>query len=133
MVDDLLLLARSDSGAIELERVAVDLGDVASSGASSMSLLATERQVALVVDPVPAEVSGDAIRLRQLVGILVDNALRHAPSGTRVDVRVRTDAGNAVLVVEDEGEGIRPDDLPGSSTGSTGRRARPVEDGARAA
>jgi signal transduction histidine kinase len=112
MVDDLLLLARSDSGAIELERVAVDLGDVASSGASSMSLLATERQVALVVDPVPAEVSGDAIRLRQLVGILVDNALRHAPSGTRVDVRVRTDAGNAVLVVEDEGEGIRPDDLP---------------------
>jgi signal transduction histidine kinase len=112
MVEDLLLLARSDSGAIELERVSVDLGDVASSGASAMSLLASQRQVTLVVDPVPAEVQGDAARLRQLVSILVDNALRHAPSGSRVDVRVRTDAGNALLVVEDEGQGIRPEDLP---------------------
>jgi signal transduction histidine kinase len=112
MVEDLLLLARSDSGAIELERQPVDLGDVASSGASAMSLLASQRQVTLVVDPVPAEVSGDAARLRQLVGILVDNALRHAPNGSRVDVRVRTDAGTAVLVVEDEGLGIRADDLP---------------------
>jgi signal transduction histidine kinase len=112
MVEDLLLLARSDSGAIELERVPLDLGDVASSGASAMTLLASERDVSLVVDPVPAEVNGDPARLRQLVAILVDNAIRHAPRGSRVDVRVRTDGGQAVLVVEDEGPGIRPDDLP---------------------
>jgi signal transduction histidine kinase len=112
MVEDLLLLARSDSGAIELERVAADLGDVASSGASALSLLASERDVSLVVDPVPAEVTGDPARLRQLVAILVDNAIRHAPRGSRVDVRVRTDGRDAVLVVEDEGPGIRPDDLP---------------------
>src|SRR6186997_131747 len=112
MVEDLLLLARSDSGAMELERVPVDLGDVASSGASALTRVAADRGVGLVVDPVPAEVVGDPARLRQLVGILVDNALRHAPSGSRVDVRVRTDAGNALLVVEDEGQGIRPEDLP---------------------
>jgi signal transduction histidine kinase len=112
MVEDLLLLARSDSGAVELEQVAVDLGDVASSGASGMTLLASERDVSLVVDPIPAEVTGDPARLRQLVAILVDNALRHAPRGSRVDVRVRTDGPDAVLVVEDEGAGIRPDDLP---------------------
>ncbi len=112
MVDDLLLLARSDSGAIELERVPLDLGDVASSGASALSLLAAERSVRLVVDPTPAEVSGDPARLRQLVGILVDNALRHAPAGSAVDVRVRTDGQDAVLVVDDEGPGIKPEDLP---------------------
>ena len=112
MVEDLLLLARSDSGAIELERVPLDLGDVASSGASAMTLLASERDVSLVVDPVPAEVNGDPARLRQLVAILVDNAIRHAPRGSRVDVRVRTDGSQAVLVVEDEGPGIRADDLP---------------------
>jgi signal transduction histidine kinase len=112
MVDDLLLLARSDSGAVELERVSVDLGDVASSGASGLSLLAAERSVRLVVDPAPAEVTGDPARLRQLVGILVDNAIRHAPAGSTVDVRVRTDGPDAVLVVEDEGPGIRPEDLP---------------------
>ena len=112
MVDDLLLLARSDSGAIALERVPTDLGDVASSGASSMTRLAADRDVQLMVDPIPAEVSGDPARLRQLVGILVDNAIRHAPDGSRVDVRVRTDGAHAVLVVEDEGPGIRPEDLP---------------------
>jgi signal transduction histidine kinase len=112
MVDDLLLLARSDSGAVEIERVPLDLGDVASTGASGLTRLAEERSVTMVVDPVPAEVAGDPARLRQLVAILVDNAIRHAPAGSRVDVRVRTDGGDAVLVVEDEGPGIRPDDLP---------------------
>ena len=112
MVDDLLLLARSDSGAVELERVPLDLGDVASSGASSLIRVAADRGVGLVVDPAPAEVVGDPSRLRQLVAILVDNALRHAPAGSQVGVRVRAEAGNAVLVVEDEGPGIRPEDLP---------------------
>jgi signal transduction histidine kinase len=112
MVDDLLLLARSDSGAVELERVPVDLGDVASTSASALARLASEGDVQVVVDPIPAEVAGDPARLRQLVGILVDNAIRHAPAGSRVDVRVRTDDGDAVLVVEDEGPGIRPEDLP---------------------
>jgi len=111
MVEDLLLLARSDSGAMELERVPVDLGDVASSGASALTRVAADRGVGLVVDPVPAEVVGDPARLRQLVGILVDNALRHAPGGSQVGVRVRAEAGNAILVVEDEGPGIRPEGL----------------------
>ena len=112
MVEDLLLLARSDSGAMELERVPVDLGDVASSGASALTRVAADRGVGLLVDPVPAEVAGDPARLRQLVGILVDNALRHAPGGSQVGVRVRAEAGNAILTVEDEGPGIRPEDLP---------------------
>jgi len=112
MVDDLLLLARSDSGAVELERVPVDLGDVASTGASALTRLADDRGVGLAVDPAPAEVAGDPARLRQLVAILVDNAIRHAPSGSRVDVRVRRDGSDALLTVEDEGPGIRVEDLP---------------------
>jgi signal transduction histidine kinase len=112
MVDDLLLLARSDSGAVALERVPVDLGDVASAGASALARPAADRGVEVVVDPVPAEISGDPARLRQLVGILVDNAIRHAPKGSRVDVRVRTDGPDAVMVVDDAGPGIRAEDLP---------------------
>jgi two-component system OmpR family sensor kinase len=46
------------------------------------------------------------------VAILVDNAIRHAPSGTQVDVRVRADGSDALLVVDDSGPGIRPEDLP---------------------
>jgi two-component system sensor histidine kinase CiaH len=112
MVEDLLLLARSDSGAVALERVPLDLGDVASTGASGLARPAADRGVDVVVDPVPAEVTGDPARLRQLVGILVDNAIRHAPTGSRVDVRVRTDGPDAILVVDDAGPGIRPEDLP---------------------
>lgn len=112
MVDDLLLLARSDSGALELERIPVDLGDVASDGASSLAVVATERGVTVTVDPEPAEVSGDPARLRQLVMILVDNAVRHAPSGGHVSVQVRSDGSEATLVVDDDGPGIAPDDLP---------------------
>jgi signal transduction histidine kinase len=64
------------------------------------------------VDPVPAEVTGDPARLRQLVAILVDNALRHAPGGSRVEVGVRAEGPDAVLVVDDAGPGITPEDLP---------------------
>lgn len=112
MVEDLLLLARSDSGTLELERVPVDLGDVASDGASSLAVVATERGVEVAVDPEPAEVSGDPARLRQLVMILVDNAVRHVPSGGHVRVIVRAEGPDATLIVEDDGPGIAPEDLP---------------------
>jgi signal transduction histidine kinase len=130
MVEDLLLLARSDSGAVALERVAVDLGDVASDGASAMARPATERGVAIAVDPEPADITGDPARLRQLVMILVDNAIRHSPSGGKVLVEVRTDGPTARLRVDDEGPGVREDDLdrvfdrfyraPGAPGGGTG-------------
>ncbi len=111
MVDDLLLLARSDSGAVALEHVATDLGDVATAGASALGAVASGKGVIVTVDPEPAEVLGDPTRLRQLVVILVDNAVRHVPAGGHVTVRVRADAGGATLVVEDDGPGIPPEDL----------------------
>ena len=112
LVDDLLLLARSDSGAIPLARLPVDLGDVAGDGASSLSRPAAEKGVQVVVDPEPATVDGDQARLRQLVMILVDNAIHHSPPGGQVRVAVRSEATFASLVVEDEGAGIRPEDMP---------------------
>jgi signal transduction histidine kinase len=112
MVDDLLLLARSDSGAVALERVPVDLGDIASTAAAALSRPATERGVEVVVDPEPSEMTGDPARLRQLVMILVDNAIRHSPPHGRVTVAVRADGAGATLTVDDQGSGIRPSDMP---------------------
>ncbi len=112
MVDDLLLLARSDSGAIELERRPVDLGDVAADAASALAQPAADRKVRITVDPEPAALTGDPVRLRQLVTILVDNAIRHSPAGGDVSVKVRATERTATLVVADQGPGIRPEDLP---------------------
>src|SRR5439155_27135968 len=64
LVEDLLLLARSDSGAIMLNRLPVDLGDVAADGAGALAKLADERGVRLGLDPEPAMVKGDHARLR---------------------------------------------------------------------
>jgi len=112
LVDDLLLLARSESGALDLALEPVELGDVAAEAAAAMSGPAALRGLTIVVDPEPVMVSGDRVRLRQLVTILTDNAVHHSPAGSVVEVRVRRDASDAVLVVQDAGEGIRPEDLP---------------------
>ena len=130
MVEDLLLLARSDSGAVALDRVPVDLGDVAADGASALAKPAADGGVSIAVDPQPAVVTGDPARLRQLVMILIDNAIRHTPSGGHVMVAVRSDATGATLTVDDDGPGIRPDDRlhvferfyrgPGAPGGGTG-------------
>ena len=112
LVDDLLLLARSDSGAVPLSRQPLDLGDVAASAASAMAKPAGAKDVRVLVDPEPAMVEGDSVRLRQLVMILVDNAIRHSPAGGEVRVAVRRDGGAALLDVEDQGRGVRPEDMP---------------------
>jgi two-component system sensor histidine kinase CiaH len=112
IVEDLLLLARSDSGAVQLEHLPVDLSDVVVDGASAMAKPAADRGVSVAVDAQPAVISGDAARLRQLVVILVDNAIRHSPTGGQVSVHVGPAASTATLVVEDRGPGISPEDLP---------------------
>ncbi len=112
LVEDLLLLARTDSGAPILDRVPLDLADVAVEAAGPLTPVAAERGVRLEVDPRPASVDGDPLRLRQLVTILADNALAHSPAGSTVSVRVRPEAGHAVLTVEDQGPGVREDDIP---------------------
>lgn len=112
LVEDMLLLARTDSGVVQIDRVPLDLGDIAADAASSLVTLGEERGVKVVLDPLPAPVTGDSLRLRQLVTILVDNAIRHSPAGATVEARVRPAIGAALLQVDDHGHGIRPEDLP---------------------
>jgi len=118
LVEDMLLLARTDSGVVQIERVPLDMGDIAAEAAGMLSAVGQERGVGVVLDPLPAPVSGDPMRLRQLVTILVDNAIRHSPAGSTVTVLVRPEAGvplfplgGALLEVDDKGPGIKPQDL----------------------
>jgi signal transduction histidine kinase len=112
LVEDLLLLARTDSGVVQVDRVPLDLSDVAVESASMLSSLGDERNVRIELDPLPAEVMGDPLRLRQLVTIFTDNAIRHSPAGSTVRVWIRPQGPVALLLVEDQGPGIREADLP---------------------
>ena len=110
LVDDLLLLARLDQQR-PLERQPVDLLVLAKDAVQDASVLAPDRVVRLETSdgPMPLIV-GDELRLRQVLGNLMSNALHHTPPGTPVTVRVGTedDAGKAwaVLEVADHGPGL---------------------------
>ena len=130
LVDDLLLLARSDSGAINLERVPIHLDDVAADAAAALAQPAAAAGVQVEIDPEPTPALGDPARLRQLVMILVDNAIRHSPRGAAVRVVVRPTGDTARVAVEDAGPGVRIEDrarvfdrfwrAPGAPAGGTG-------------
>ncbi len=112
LVDSLLLLARADSGTIELERLPLDLADVTTAALEPLTGIAAQTGVALQLDARPTPTNGDPLRLRQLVTILVDNAIRHSPTGGSVVVRTEPVGDRAVISVSDDGPGIRPEDLP---------------------
>jgi signal transduction histidine kinase len=106
LVDSLLAVARGDqNGAVTYDEL--DLGAVVEGSAVSMRSLAAERGVALDISATPElRVRGSREQLRQLVVILVDNALRYTGDGGRVAVDVAARDGSAVLAVTDTGIGI---------------------------
>jgi signal transduction histidine kinase len=113
LVEDLSLLARSDSGAVSVERAPVDLDHLVAETVEGVDILAEDRGVHLVRDVRgQARVLGDAVRLRQLLMILLDNALKHTPEGGTITVGVTSQGHRAQLQVRDTGSGIDPKDLP---------------------
>jgi signal transduction histidine kinase len=112
LVEALLLLARADSGAIELDRQPLDLADATTTALEPLTGMAKARGVILSLDARPTTAVGDALRIRQLVTILVDNAIQHSPPGSTVSVQTEPLGDRAVVIVADEGSGIRPEDLP---------------------
>jgi two-component system, OmpR family, sensor histidine kinase CiaH len=111
---DLLTLARSDGGELELMTAPLDLGQLTGDLVRRVTPLADGRGVELrseVVGESPT-VEADPDRLQQVLLVLLDNAIKHTPSGGHVKVRVHPQAGNAIVDVIDTGSGIPAEDLP---------------------
>lgn len=109
LVDDLLLLARLDQGR-PLEQLPVHLGDIATDAAADVQVVAPERQISVDVDA-DIVVTGDEQRLRQMVMNLLQNALRHTPLSTPIEVGVHLDHNSVELRVTDHGDGIPAEHL----------------------
>jgi two-component system OmpR family sensor kinase len=106
LVEDLLLLARLDSGR-PLERAEVDLTRVVLESVGDARMLAEDHRWVLDLDERPVTVVGDEQRLHQVVTNLLNNARRHTPAGTTVTVGVgRSGDGDALVTVADDGPGI---------------------------
>ena len=107
--NDLLTLAEARDDAQPPPAERVDLAALAGQTVAMFSAAGEER--GLVIDlnaTAPTTVAGDASQLRQVLGNLLDNAIRFTPAGGRVEVTVRADAptGMAILTVADTGVGI---------------------------
>jgi signal transduction histidine kinase len=112
LVDDLLDVSRVTTGKVRLATRPLDLGELVDNLAAAWRAASRFDRHEVVVETAPVWVNADETRLEQVVGNLVENALKYTPSGQRVTIRVRRDAGAAVLEVEDTGIGIAPDMLP---------------------
>lgn len=109
LVGDLLALARADAG-VELQRRPVELDRVLLDALADARHLA--RGQALQVEELePVEIQGDPDRLKQLVLILLDNAIKYTPAPGAISLSLWRRDEQAELIVRDEGVGIRASDL----------------------
>lgn len=110
LVDTLLRLSHADAGTVRVSRAPFDLGQLTRDIASSLGILAEERNQRLKVDVTDGVcVTADRLVLREAITNVVDNAIKYSAQASTIDIRVRADGGDAILTVADQGPGIAPE------------------------
>jgi signal transduction histidine kinase len=108
----LLRISRIESGAYRAAFRLIDLGEIVSDTCDLYRASADERQISISIDVTgPSQINGDRELLAQAVANLLDNAVKYAPQGGRIDVIVTSDKGHCRIVVADNGDGVATTDL----------------------
>ena len=112
IVDSLLVLARADTGERQIEKERIFLDDIAIDAAGAARVVARQKNVEITVDDFEeAPIEGDASLVRQLVMIVLDNAVKFTDSGGQVHVSVSMQDGAPTFSVDDTGIGIKQEEL----------------------
>jgi len=114
LVSQMLTLARADASEAAFQMAPVDLHALADDTARQMRLLAEPKRISLDVQPAtPVHVRGDETRLRELITILLDNAIKYSDEGAGpVTLAVQPNGDTVILRVADAGRGIAEGALP---------------------
>ncbi len=113
IVHSLMTISRLDGGGERMEMLPVELASLVSVTLEHMSLLAEEKSISLTCQTEErVYVTGDAMRLKQVVVNLVDNAIKYTPVGGAIEVQLFARQQRAVLVISDTGIGIPAESLP---------------------
>jgi signal transduction histidine kinase len=113
IANNLLTLARLDSGAMRMERDVVDLATIAREAARRVDALAREQGITVRLgDLASVPVVGDAQLLAQATLALLDNALKYGGEGCEITLSTARDDGHGTLTVHDTGPGIAAEHLP---------------------
>jgi signal transduction histidine kinase len=111
LVEDLLDVSRLAMGKLTLHRERTDLAALTNRVVATWLQTRPERAAHTKCDLVTAWVDADRTRIEQILANLLDNAEKFSAGRCSIQVRVRVESGNAVLEVEDEGQGISPEDI----------------------
>ena len=117
LIDDLIMMARSDSETLPLDRQPVDARLPLEEALVTLTSAAQQRQIRLETDvDAPATLFCDPVRLQQIITLLLDNAVRYSHPGGTVRVKAQADdsgagQGHWRLDIVDQGIGIAPDEL----------------------
>ncbi|MEU0969152.1 HAMP domain-containing sensor histidine kinase [Streptomyces sp. NPDC005917] len=112
IIDDLQDLAAADAGTLRIHREPVRAADLFEQVAAAHRVAADGAGVSLLTDADGTVwLDADPVRMRQALGNLVSNAIRHTPADGTVTLAARPDGDHVVLTVTDSGKGIAPDDL----------------------
>jgi NtrC-family two-component system sensor histidine kinase KinB len=112
LADDLLNLARGDAGAITIQRVPLDLAELAEAVSRRFTIQAEQKRVELKAETRARglQVRGDPVKLSWVMSNLLGNALRYTPSGGKIEVTAGRGSGGSVqLKVSDTGPGLPPE------------------------
>jgi len=113
LVNDLFTLARADADERPFSPVRVQLDEIVLAAVSTAGWMASRRGIRLeVTEAEESVIEGDAALVRQLVLIVLDNAIKFSHDGGKIEVGVRVHAGVATVIVQDEGVGIASADVP---------------------
>jgi signal transduction histidine kinase len=108
MVQELLDAARVESGKLDVRLQRADLRALASD-VVELHRAACPNELRLVTPPSPVEASVDPMRIEQVLGNLVLNAIHHSPKGGSIDVVVKPSSDEVCMSVTDSGPGIPPE------------------------
>ncbi len=114
MVNDLLDLARIESGQYELRLETLDINELLIRTLLTFEARINAREIEVVMDfdGEHTMVEADAAQIAQVIRNLVDNAIKFSPRGGKLTLMIRTEKKLASITVKDDGEGISPEDLP---------------------
>ena len=110
MVDDVLELSRSESGALAIELGWVDVREVVAAAAALFDASSDRHPVIVRMPDEPLLACCDRVRLEQVVGNLVGNAIKYSPAGGAVEVSARRGPGGVEIAVRDHGIGLTDED-----------------------
>jgi signal transduction histidine kinase len=112
IVDDLRTTSLAEAGGLELRREPTEVASTLGRVAEGFRARAENAGITLVVEaPEALVVEADAERLRQMLGSLVDNAMRHTPTGGTITLAASAGTGIVRSHVRDTGPGVAPEDL----------------------